>query len=282
MKPLTLAARPMLLALSFVCALCTTAQAQDPASPVEVFTEGNRQYEAGEYEAAVLAYSTLVQRGVVDADLYYNLGNAYYKLGMLGPAMLYYERASRLAPRDEDIAGNRNLLRSLLRDRQFLESPGLMKRAVSWVPHRLTTPELAGLSVVFYLLFIALAAAFVLRGRRRVSRWYATLSLASPGRLLGLEKTGDFILAMFVVFVLFATTAGTTAARYRMESQKQGAVVMEEEAAVYSGPSTDATLQFKIHAGTTVRVTEAHSDWVEIELPGELSGWIRTDAMERI
>ena len=59
-------------------------------------------------------------------------------------------------------------------------------------------------------------------------------------------------------------------------------MVLEEEVAVYSGPSTDATLQFKVHEGTTVRVTEAHADWVEIELPGDLSGWIRSNAMERI
>jgi hypothetical protein len=150
------------------------------------------------------------------------------------------------------------------------------------VPRRLTTRELAVLSVGFYLLFVLLAASFVLRERRWVSRAYGALSLASPGRLLGLEKTGDFILAMLVVFVLLATTAGTTVSRYRMESKQHGAVVLEEEVAVYSGPSTDATLQFKIHAGTTVRVTEAHDAWVEIELPGELSGWIRSDAMERI
>ena len=256
--------------------------AQDPAAPVEVFTRGNRHYEAGKYEAAIESYSTLVQRGVVDAHLYYNLGNAYYKAGMMGPAMLSYERAARLAPRDEDITENRGLLRSLLRDRQFLESPGLVTRAVSWVPRRLTTRELAGLSIAFYLLLVLIAAGFVLRERPFVSRWYRTLSLASPGRLLGLEKTGDFVLAMFVVSVLLATTAGTTAARYRMESQRWGAVVLEEEVPVYSGPSTDATLQFNVHEGTTVRVTETHAGWVEIELPGELSGWIRSDAMERI
>ena len=96
-------------------ALPVLVWAQDPAAPVEVFTQGNRHYDAGEYEAAIESYSTLVQRGVVDAHLYYNLGNAYYKAGMLGPAMLFYERAARLAPRDEDIAENRGLLRSLLR-----------------------------------------------------------------------------------------------------------------------------------------------------------------------
>lgn len=265
-----------------VAVLSAVVLAQDPASPIEVFTQGNRHYEEGAYEAAIESWSTLVERGVVDADLYYNLGNAYHEVGMMGPAMLFYERAARLAPRDEDIAENRGLMRSLLRDRQFLESPGLLKRTVSWVPRRLTTRELAGLSIAFYLLLILIAVAFVLRDRRTVSRLYSTLSLASPGRLLGLEKTGDFVLAMVVVVMVLAVTAGTTAARYRVESQKRGAVVLEEEVAVYSGPSTDATLQFKIHAGTTVRVTEARVDWVEIELPGELSGWIRSDAMERI
>jgi tetratricopeptide (TPR) repeat protein len=256
--------------------------AQDPGSAVSVFEEANRLYEAGEYEEAIASYTALVERGAVDADLYYNLGNAYYKTGTIGPAMLFYERAARLAPRDEDIAENRRLVRSLVRDRQFVATPGVVQRMLSWLPDRLTTRELVGLSVGLYLLFMSIAIVFVLRERRWVSRMYGTLSLLSPGRLLGLEKTGDFLLAMLLVFVLFAVTAGTTASRYRTELQRSEAVVMEEEVPVYSGPSTDATLQFKIHAGTIVRVTEARPRWVEIELPGELSGWIRSDVSERI
>lgn len=256
--------------------------AQDPAAPAEVFARGNRHYEAGEYEEAIASYTKLVERGVVNSDLYYNLANAYYKTGMTGPAMLFYERAARLAPRDEDVVENRRLLRSLLRDRQFVAAPGMLQRILSWLPRRLTTRELLALSVALYLAFILLAMLFVLRERRWVSRMYGTLSLLSPGRLLGLEKTGDFLLAMTVVFVLLAATAGTTVHRYRMESERRDAVVMEEEVPVYSGPSTDATLQFKIHAGTVVRVTEARRRWVEIELPGELSGWVRSDATERI
>jgi hypothetical protein len=59
-------------------------------------------------------------------------------------------------------------------------------------------------------------------------------------------------------------------------------VVLQEEVPVYGGPTTQATLQFKIHEGTLTRVADVRPGWVEIELPGELSGWVRSDALERI
>ena len=78
-----------------------------PPEPRALFAEANTAYESGDYEMAIATYLDVVDMGVVDEDLYYNLGNAFYKTGQLGPAILYYERARRLAPRNDDI--NQNL-----------------------------------------------------------------------------------------------------------------------------------------------------------------------------
>jgi len=251
-------------------------------APRDVFARANAAFEAGEYEEAVEGYRQLERAGAVDADLYYNLGNAYYKMGALGYAVLYYERARELRPRDEDVRKNLSLVQSLLRDNQFVTGGSRARRAFTWVHRRSNTSEAAVLTSALYLLLCLTLLAFVFRASRHVSALYSRLSVLSPGRLLGLEKTADIAMAVVTVFVLLAASAGSTYAKYRTESDRRVGIVVTEEVPVYSGPTAGATLQFKIHEGTRVGIEEARTGWLQITLPGELSGWIETGTMERI
>jgi len=260
----------------------TAAGTADAAPPEEVFARGNESYEAGDYDGAIEAYGSLVARGAVDADLFYNMGNAYYEIGALGPAVLYYERALRLDPRNRDAAANLALTRKILRDREFVVSEGWLRRALLWAPRTLSTKELVLIGSMLYFLLTLIVIAFVFRDTRFVSGVYRRFSLLSPGRLFGLQKTTDIAMAGVTVFVLLCASGAAAWERHRVETLRRDAVILEEELAVYSGPSTQATLQFKIHEGTITRVVDARQGWVEIELPGELSGWVRSDALERI
>jgi len=76
--------------------------------PDELFLQANKQYEAGSYSSAINSYEDLLSKGLRSAQLFYNLGNAYFKAGKPGPAILNYERARVLDPRDEDMKFNLN------------------------------------------------------------------------------------------------------------------------------------------------------------------------------
>ena len=263
---------------------CATAVAQpaQPETPVTIFQRANALYDGGEYERAAELYVQLVDAGMADASLFYNLGNAYYKLGAIGPAVLYYERARRLEPRDGDVNANLSLTRSLLRDRQFIDEAGLFRRVLLW-PHRnLSTRETVVLASVWYLLLTLATLGFVLRDSLVVSRIYRTLSMASPGRLLGLEKPSDFALAICTTLVLTAATSASAYGKYRAETLRPEGVVLQEEVSVFSGPSDESTLQFKVHEGTVLRIGGVRTHWVQVRLPGGLSGWIRSNTVERI
>lgn len=247
-----------------------------------VFERANASYDAGDYDEAVSLYGELVEAGVENADLFYNLGNAYYKTGQVGRAILNYERARRLAPRGEDIAENLSLARSLVRDRQFVDEAGWLHRAVMWPHDSLSTRETFVLTSVWYGLLILALLGLVFRDTKWVSRVYAPLSMLSPGRLLGLDKTQDFILAICTTFLLAAVTGTSAYAKYREETQRARGVVVQEEVAVYSGPSTDSTLQFKVHEGTVVRVADERDRWAQVRLPGGLAGWVPRGTFERI
>jgi tetratricopeptide (TPR) repeat protein len=269
------------MAALLAAAVATPVRAQ-MSNPAPAFEQANALYEAGDYEKAAGLYQQLVSAGVENADLFYNLGNAWYKAGEIGRAIVNYERARRLAPRNDDIAANLDLARSLLRDRQFVDDSHWLRRVIMWPHDNLSTRETFVVGSVFYSLLMLAILGFIFRRSSFVGRLYPLLSMASPGRLLGLDRTQDFILAICATFLLTAFTGVSAWAKYEEETGRSRAVVVQEEVAVYSGPSDDSTLQFKIHEGTEVQIDGARTRWAQVRLPGGLSGWIRTGAVERI
>jgi tetratricopeptide (TPR) repeat protein len=248
----------------------------------DLFVRGNQLYEAGEFEEAVEVYEEAAARGAHEPALYYNLGNAYYKADYLGRAVLNYERALRIAPRDEDARANLGLLHSMLRDRQFVEEPGIVKRTATWLHRRLNVVESLLVTSFLYLALIVVVIGFIFRDTALMSRIYPKISMVSPGRFLGLDKAQDFVLAIAALLVLLTASGASALAKYHAVSSRRAAVVVEEEVPVYGGPSEDSTLQFKIHEGTRVTTGESRPGWVQIRLPGDLSGWIPDRLVERI
>ena len=251
-------------------------------APAAAFAEANAEFEVGHYEEAIAIYEKLVGAGAVNADLYYNLANAHYKLGTLGYAVLNYERAIRLAPRDEDIRQNLKLITSLLGDRQFVAEQGIAKRLLTWWHRNLNSRESTLLASAMYLLLTLSVMLMIFRRSSSVTAIYGKLSLISPGRLMGLEKVQDMAMAVCTLLVLTSVTGTSAAVKYRVDTARTRAVIIAEEVPVYSGPSSTATLQFNIHHGTTVKLVESRPGWAEIELPGSLSGWIELGTVERI
>jgi tetratricopeptide (TPR) repeat protein len=254
----------------------------EPARINEVFAKGNALYEQGDYPGAIEQYASLVDAGVIDKDLFYNLANSCYKADDFGRAVLFYERAQRLAPRDRDVRENLALVRSQLRDKQFVREQNRFVRAVAWLHHNLNAKEMTLVGSLCYLSLCLLGIVFVFRDSPRVSAAYRWLSFVSPGRLAGLTKTQDLLLALVVVSLLFLSTGFSAYRKTGQESGRRVAVVVESEAAVFSGPMEETTLQFKIHEGTLVRIREERKAWVRIDLPGGLSGWVSATAVERV
>jgi hypothetical protein len=272
----------------FVCillltsALLAAAQASVEDDLRSAFEAGNASYEAGEYEAAVAAYTGLVELGAEDKDLFYNLANAHYKLGDLGRAVLFYERARRLAPRDPDVRENLSLVRSQLRDEQFVREQNRLARGIAWLHNNLSSTEMTLFASCCYVVLCLLGILFVFRDTEAVSALYRRLSVVSPGRLVGLRRSQDIILAIVVVGLLFVSSGISAWMKADGEVRRDEAVVVEREAPVFSSPTKDTTLQFKIHEGTVVTTREQRREWTRISLPGGLSGWISTSSLERI
>jgi hypothetical protein len=234
-------------------------QAQETTA-VTVMQTANQLYETEQYAGAVAAYEQLVKQGVQDSALFYNLGNAYFKQGDVGRAILNYNRAARLAPRDADIQANRELARAQAVDKYDQDNRGLLA-TISQALARLTLNEVAGLSLALWLLLGLLIFRWRGHGRFRESLPY----------LAGITA----VLALLAGFAL--------GGRVYVETTRPEAVVVAAEVDVTSGPGDQYVTEFTLHSGAVLELMETRGRWARLQLPGgHLQGWVPAEAVERV
>jgi tetratricopeptide (TPR) repeat protein len=227
----------------------------------EPMAQANHLYEAGEFAQAAAAYQTLVDSGVVDGVLYYNLGNAYFKSGDLGRAILNYRRAQRLLPRDADIAANLTLARAQTKDQLGTEESGLAQFVTHVLVGWTTLDEAAALALGLWIVLCGLfIAKMVLR------RWHGVL----------------FRIVTLVVAVALALCVLSVGLRIADAHGRPPGVIVADTVEVHSGPGNDYLTEFSLHAGAEIRVIEARAGWVRIALPGDLQGWVSEEALAQL
>jgi tetratricopeptide (TPR) repeat protein len=268
--------------LATSAALAAGGGAITGSAPAQSFAAGNAAYEAGDYGAAIDRYQEVANAGVVHPDLCYNLGFAYFKSGDLGHAVLWYERALQLDPRHDDVRANLAVVCSMLRDQQLLPAHNGVRSVLMGWHRQLSAEESVVMACIFYALFTLAALFLIFRRSRVVSSFYRLASWVSPGRLFGLGMAGDVLLGMATAAALALLFAGSAYAKIHESRTHTRSVVVSEEVPVFSGPSHDSTIQFKIHEGTIVSVRDGREGWVRVDLPGDLSGWVETEAVEKI
>ena len=250
--------RPCVTALFLVAWIAAPLAAQEA-----FFDEGNRRYQEGDYAGAVELYQRILESGVESGELHYNLGNAWFRLGELGPAILHYERARRIMPRDDDLGANLELARSLTVDR-VTPLPGFwLFRVARWWVDLLPRPAL--LTVVTLAWLTAMTALVVLvTGRGDFLLAWSRRAAAAAG----------------VVTLVFGLSL---VARELDVGRSDEAVIMAEEAPVHSAPSDDDELLiFTVHEGARVRVERRSEAWVEIVLEDGKVGWVRSGQLTLI
>lgn len=248
MRPI---ARLTLFALLLL--LTSAAAAAGGAVPAE-FTRANEAYARGDYETAIGLYETLAANGAPDA-LYYNLGNAYFKSGRIGKAILNYERARRLAPRDADVRHNLRYLRALVKEPAPSFFAAAMSRAAGWA----TVNELAAAGAALLIIGAGFLIVFLLRGGRG---WAA----GAGGALI--------LLLACAVWLVVAARADGGAAR---------AVVTGGTVEARNGPGADNTTAFTIPEGRIVYLLGESDGWRAVALPHDgATGWVPADAVERV
>jgi tetratricopeptide (TPR) repeat protein len=224
--------------------------------------EADSAYVRGEYQQAITHYEALLKQGA-SADLYFNLGNAYYRTENITRAVLNYERALLLAPSDRDIRFNLQMARSKTTDKITPEQEMFF---VTWY-HSLV--NLASVDGWARTALLSLALAIVL----------ALLYLFSER--IWLRKVGFFgaifALTLFVLSNVFAHQ------QKDLLVNRRGAIVIAPAVTVKSTPAKQGTDLFILHEGTKVTITDASmKEWKGVRLADGKEGWIETRHIELI
>lgn len=246
-----------LLAFWFAAAsLC--AQGLDPKS---AFNEANNLYVAGKYREAFALYRALDSLGYQSGELYYNLGNACYKLGQIGNAILYYEKAARFIEGDEDLKTNLELARARTKDR-IPELPKFFLTA--WLESALDWFSLGWLGFLTALFLYAFAAIFILQLRE----------------MFGLKSLAGNI-AKYATLALLALSLSFFVLKSSRLASRQNAIVISPVVNVKSEPSEQSATISVVHEGLKVEIARQEGKWMEVKLPDGTKGWIeRQDAGE--
>lgn len=220
------------------------------------------EYQKGNYKQAIADYQELLKSGV-SADLYYNLGNAYYRTDNITQALLAYERASLLSPGDDDIHFNLQMARAKTIDKI---TPASEMFFVIWyrsVVNMMSVDGWAYTAIISMLLVIVFVMAYLFSER------------------VAVQKVGFFAGAFFCLLFIFSNIfAGQQ--RHEMV-ERNGAIVISPSANVRETPAVNSTSLFVIHEGTRVEITDkTMNDWRNIRLADGREGWIKTDQIEVI
>ena len=224
--------------------------------------QADSAYAQERYQQAIADYEALLKKGV-SAELYYNLGNAYYRTDQIPKAVLNYERALLLSPADGDIRFNLQMARSKTIDKITPESEMFFVTWYRSLVNLMSVDAWARTALIALALAIILALAYLFSER------------------MWLRKVGFFgallLLLVFLLSNLFAFQ------QKRKMTNRTGAIIMSTSVSVKSTPSKNGTDLFILHEGTRVTITDGSmKDWKEIRVDDGKEGWIEARRLEII
>ena len=242
--------------LMIISILATCFMVAESRDLQDLLQTGNQYYLDGKYEMAVQSYQSIIDSGYASAELYYNLGNAYYKSHDITMALVNYERARILKPNDPEINHNLVIAREFVVDRiEVLPEFFLRKAYVNFVKifdadiWALVSVITFGLALGLFLAYFFLNQLFI----RKLSFWTGIL----------------FILISASTF-LFALQQNNLVTKHHQ------AIILTPSVTIKSSPDEDSgTDLFLLHEGTKVAISDELGDWREVILSDGNSGWLK-------
>ncbi|HEV2842171.1 MAG TPA: tetratricopeptide repeat protein [Chthoniobacterales bacterium] len=218
------------------------------------FAKANQDYSEGHFQEATDGYQNLIRSGHWNANLFYNLGNAWFRLGNFGEAILNYERALALDPHHPEAAANLALVRDQARALELKRS-ALERYLGAGTPAQYSIAA----SAAFWLALFALARLYYSRRRSAAS-------------------------VAFVVFAM-AVFTGAVYALYSLETGSKGKAL-----AIVTGPDIEARLAtadsassvLALPPGSEIKVLSQRGDWIYAALPNDLRGWIPANGAQLV
>jgi tetratricopeptide (TPR) repeat protein len=224
----------------------------------DLFKESNDLYTNGDYQNAVEGYLDILKSGFESAELYFNIGNSFYKLNNIPESNYYYEKAKSISPNDDDILTNLSFAQNLRIDKiETLPVTDIQNLKLSI----LDLLSEKGWSFMLIILIWMTCFAFILyifSNDSKFKRSFFSISLLF------------LILSSFTLFVNIEK---------KKNSEIKYAIIYDKEIEVWSEPNNISELKFLLHEGTKVKQIDVIEDWINIQLENGTIGWIQPSSL---
>lgn len=242
--------------------ICLVFRAYSAYSQDTIIKEAEAAYTGENYAKAIELYEQILKEYGESAEIYYNLGNAYYKEMKIAPSILNYERALLLDPGDNDIRFN--LQMASMRAVDKIEPIGefFLVKWFNELQDMGSANSWGKLGIICFFLFIGCLLLFFF------------------SRLIKLKKAGFYTGILLLVIVVFSNIFANN--QKKEVENRTGAIVISPTITVKSSPSTGGTDLFILHEGTKVTIKSSLGEWNEIELENGNVGWMPQKDIETI
>ena len=227
-----------------------------------LFEQGKERYKEEKYQEAIDSWMKILENGEHSANLYFNLGNAHYKLNNVGPSIYYYEKAAQLSPLDRDIKTNLAFAENSRIDAIEPLPKTIFSKWYTTIATQFTFDGWALLAVLFSGLFSILFLGYYFAGAEQKKRLFFTTAIICG-----------------CLFVLVFTMASVS---YKDLQKNVFAIVFSEATDVKSEPKTNSDTIFVIHEGTKVQLLETDGLWTHVAIVNGVEGWMPSAELKKL
>ena len=235
-----------------ICILCSISiQADD-----SLFINANKDYSNESYSEAIKKYESIINNNLESAELYYNLGNCYYKTEQIHKAIYYYEKTLKYNSDFNDASENILLCQLKLIDKIDSMPELFYKTIFKKIKKSLSFNNWFYLTIIFIWLVFLLSIFRIFKSRN-------TFVL-----------TNLFIVALILFFITYSVNTDYTNTR--------SAIIYASSTNIMSAPSDKSTNLFTLHIGTKINIKDQIGDWLNINISNGKKGWIRLSDIKEI
>lgn len=250
----------LLFALLFLNTLYASAVSKEDVSKLWLAASGN--YTNGDYKAALHSYEQIEREIGISASLYYNIGNCYFKENRLAKAILYYSKAAKLDPSNEDVRHNLAVANALTTNKIKEVPKFFLYRWLEGGANLMSSNSWAQLSIITLAILLSMLIAFLLS--KKSNRRKITFSIG-------------------IVALLITLMSGLASSYQRsVQMSNENGIVMNNAVAVKSSPDNSGKDIFILNEGVKVKINERLGKWSKITIASGDTGWVITDNIEII
>ncbi len=226
--------------------------------PHLLFEKGNNYYNKGDYQNAIESYLAIIENDYHSSEVYYNLGNANYKIGNVAEANFYFEKAKMLSPNDKMIINNLEFAKNMTMDSIETLPQTQINLFFNDILAFMTTDNWSILTLLTLWIVCILFLIYSFSKSIFIKRIFFSSGIVS------------FLIFIFFIYI--------TISKHRQENIKKG-IIFSKEIGVWTEPNQRTEVLFFLHEGTKFEITDELEGWSKILISNGSEGWIESNSI---